>query len=386
MLHNILIYLWYLSLLAAVLSIGYAVVALRRVGTFKPGADTATGFTIPVSLIKPVSGLDHGLYENLRTFCVQDYPCFQVIFTVASAADPAIPVIRRIIDDLPGHDLQLVVEPARTGRNAKVCNVANGYPRARHDLIVIADSDMRVRPDYLKCVVAPFSEPNVGAVTCLYTGTATTGLPSRLGSMSINDAFLPSVLVALSMEELTFCFGATMAIRRAALEAIGGFERLESVLADDFMLGKLVSEQGYEVRLASCLVENIVAETDLKTLLKHELRWSRTVRTVRPLGHAFSFITHPVPLCLITLGMPVQHYLGALLLASALSLRIFQHLLVHRRFQIPGQATPWLVPLREVISFGVWCASLMGNGIHWRGRDFVVERNGQLQPVEEFEP
>ncbi len=359
-------------------SLGYLAFAILCVMRFKHPPGRRLAAPPPVTVLKPICGLDAGLRDNLRTFCDQDYPCFQVIFGVASSTDPAIPVIETVISEFPDRDLRLCIDARTAGANLKVSNLANIYPNASHDLIVIADSDMRVGPDYLNAVVAAFEDPEVGAATCLYTGTATGGLASRLGAVFINEWFLPSVLVAHALQPIRFCFGATIAIRRELLDRIGGFARLAPLLADDYMLGKLVCELGYKVKLTSYLVENIVQEADLRSLFLHELRWARTVRTVQPYGYLLSFVTYPMPMALLFLPVAPSIGLGLGAIATAILLRLIMHRCAGRRLLSKHHVTPWLLPLRDVLSFAVWGTSFLGRHVHWRHQTFAVTANGGL--------
>jgi len=238
---------------------------------------------------------------------------------------------------------------------------------------VIADSDMLVEPDYLATVVACFDDPEVGAATCLYTGKAQSGLASSLGASFINKWFLPSVLVALSFGKLRFCFGATMAVRREALEAIGGFERLASMLADDYMLGKLVSAQGYKVVLVPYLVRNIIHEPSLAALFRHELRWARTVRSVQPIGYGMSFLTHAVPMSLLYLAVAPSPAWGYSVFALALILRLLMHFAARRHLGLDTPGRVWLVPVRDLMCFAIWVAGFLGRDVEWRQHNFNIQ-------------
>lgn len=367
-----------LAYLVAWISLGYLTFALvcilrhrwRQSGLSQPQP--------PLSVLKPLNGLDAQLYENLSSFCAQDYPSFQIVFSVASPGDPAVPVVERVMREHPELDLSLVIDARAIGTNRKISNVANGYQAAKHDVLIIADSDMRVESDYLARIAAAFDSPLVGAVTCLYSATTLNGLASRLASMFINDSFLPSVLVALRLQELKFCFGATMAVRRDALQRIGGFAALGSILADDYMLGQLVSVHGYQVRLASCVVRNIVQENSLRELWLHELRWARTVRTVRPFGYALSIMTQALPVT-AALWLLTSSGSSALLLGAAAALRVALHYLIRARFQIPGHTAPWLIPLRDALSFGIWAASFFGRDVRWQGGTFTIQADGEMR-------
>ncbi len=365
-------------LTCAVLSFLYVLVSLRATLAFKVVPAVAGSYSPPISVLKPVCGLETDLYLNLRSFCCQTYPQYQVIFGVASATDPALEIIRTLIGEFPGRDLELVVDTTLVGSNRKVCNLANMFARARHDLLVIADSDMQVDANYLATVAASFTDREVGAATCLYTGKPARGLASALGASYINKWFLPSVLVALSFQKLRFCFGATMAVRRDALEAIGGFQRLASMLADDYMLGRLVSEQGFKVALVPYLVSNVVHEASLATLFQHELRWARTVRSVQPLGYSLSFITHPLPIALLCLAVTPSVSVGYSILGLAIGLRALLHLRLHRHLQLTAPSQVWLVPVRDLLSFGVWLASFLGRDVEWRTHRYRLQAHGLM--------
>jgi ceramide glucosyltransferase len=326
--------------------------------------------------------IDYDSYENLRSFCCQDHPDVQIVFGVKDPDDPVIHVVRRLMDQLPERDIALVVDPRVVGANLKISNLANMIRTARHDILIIADSDMRVGPDYAASIVGAFAAPEVGVVTCLYTARGDDGLASRLAALSINEWFLPSALAGIALQGSRFCFGSTMAVRRAVLERIGGFDRLATYLADDHMLGRLAVEHGYRIRLSDYLVETVVHERSLKSLFAHELRWARTIRSIQPWGHAFSFTTYGVAVALLTAAVAVlTGKAGALvgvLLGSALLLRYVTHRVARA---VLGLATPWsfrLALMRDALSFAVWATSLFGRSIVWKGWTMSVGPNGRL--------
>lgn len=343
----------------------------------------------PVTVLKPLCGAEPGLYENLLSFCRQDYPAFQVVLGVRDAADPAAEIARDLMTALPDRDIDLIVDPRVIGPNLKVSNLANMYDAAKYDVLVIADSDMRVDSTYLRTVVAPFREPDVGVVTCLYRGTPAGGLASRLGAMGINEWFLPSVLVALAFEDLRYCFGATMAIRRAVLEAIGGFSAIAHNLADDHVLGQLAAREGYRTRLSAYIVENIVDEAGMRGLLRHELRWARTIRSARPIGYAFSFVTYAVPaVCVslfvntVTLHRPIAAAVSAvcpLLARFSLHGVIARKIPSRTRRALVRRVQAWcLVPARDVLGFIVWLASFLGTRVTWKSQEFSIAPGGLI--------
>lgn len=368
-----------IGLVLAGLSAGYLGLAVYRVlGWRAPKPQVRAGAYRPaVTVLKPLCGAEPELYACLRSFCEQDYSDMQVIFGVADANDGAVPIVERLIADFPDRDLSLVVDSAVHGANLKVSNLVNMARRAKHDVIVVSDSDTRVGRDCLVRVVAPLAESKTGAVTCLYKGAPIPGLASKLGALFINDWFLSSAVVDARMREVTYCFGPVSAVRRDALEAIGGFAGLVSHLADDHMMGRLIAEAGYRVCLADVVVDTVVAE-DWRSLFAHELRWARTVKAVKPGEQFLSGITEPLPLIVLLLFN--QGWVGWLAIIGLVALRMVLHLALRARFDL-GRSEPWLVPLRECLSFVVWVASFCGSNVRWRNRDFAIASGGQMIPL-----
>jgi ceramide glucosyltransferase len=335
----------------------------------------------PVTILKPLCGDEPELYENLRSFSVQAYPSVQVVFGLRDADDPARAVVERLIADLPGADLVLVVDDRLHGTNYKISNVINMMAAARHDLLVLADSDMRVAPDYLDQIVAPLADPGVGLVTCLYVGEpARPGLWSNLGTLFINHGFLPAVLVGQLTGGRQDCFGASAALRRSVLERFGGFAALRNRLADDHALGQAVRGLGLRVALAHHLVTDRVAEAGPTKLLRRELRWARTIRSITPFGFAGSaIITHPLPLALLAATLEGFSAPAVAALASVLVCRLVATRLVDRALASPLLPLE-LVPVRDVLSFAVLIASLWSSRVEWRGRWYRILADGNLSP------
>jgi ceramide glucosyltransferase len=368
-------------LVLVLVSLAYACVALLRVALFRLPEKPEGTFTPPVTLLKPVCGLEPepALFDCLRSFCEQDYPTYQVVFGVRDAADPAVPVIERLLRELPHLDATLVIDARVYGANRKLSNLTNMFGAARHDILISADADGHVGPRYLRDVVAPFANPRVGAVTCLYKGKPLNGVWSFLGAAFMNDWFLPSVLIALAGGQLRFLFGNTMAIRRALLEQIGGFRGLTTYLADDYLIGRRVTALGFEVHLASCVVETVVSEPRLKKLFRHELRWGRTFRTVQPVGWFLSIVTDTTVLALLFLMASGASLLSLWILGAAIGLRFGLHFVVRRRFGIGGPDRLWLVPVRDLLSFAVRIVSFFGRSLVWKNERFVVVSAGRIE-------
>lgn len=360
----------------------YLILATWRVAHFGLRKKVVAHDQLPVTVLKPVCGLEPGLYENLRSFCLQEYPEYQVIFGIRDRTDPAIPIIERIIDELPNHDLDFVIDSQTIGPNLKISNLHNIYRVAKHDILVIADSDIRVDQDYISTIVQEFGDRRVGLVTCLYTGTPQGGLTSRLAAMFINEWFLPSVLAVATNRGVRFCFGATMVVRREVLEKIGAFKALSSYLADDFVLGKLVRQAGYTVKLSSYVVENIVSEKNFKELFMHELRWARTVRSVEPIGHIFSFVMYGIPLAILaavyndlTIDSDSLEIFGIILV---LLLRLGLRYSVYKSVGNLRKSPFWLLPIRDFLCFAVWGISFFSREIRWKENRFYVNRMGHM--------
>ncbi len=359
----------------AVASVLYTDFALIRLVT-KPTAAPAEGDALPaVTILKPLAGLEPQLEENLRTFCDQEYPRFQVIFCAQSAADPALEVARRIRTSMPRSDIAVVAGGGAHVLNPKIENLLGALPSATGEILVVADSDMRVESDYLRRIANAFADPAVGAVTTLYGARATQALAARLGAMFVNDQFTPSVLVATALQPLRYCFGATMAVRRRVLDEIGGLEAIGATIADDYALGKLVTRRGYRVALASAIPLTLVSEGTLGALLAREIRWARTIRAVRPFGYVGTMVAFPMTWGLLNLIVARGTLWATALFLAAVLLRVAVHAWAHRALHVPGNAAPWLVPLREALSVLVWGAGLVGKSARWRQGYVSVQRN-----------
>ena len=334
----------------------------------------------PITVLKPLYGAEPGLYENLRSFAEQDYPQVQIVLGVHRESDGAVPAARAMIADLPDKDIVLAVEERVSGSNAKVSNLENLLRRARHDVLVIADSDMRVRPHYLAAVVAPLEDPAVGLVTCLYTGTGSGGLWSDLGALHINFGFLPSALLGAALGWGGGCFGATIALRREILERIGGLARLRDELADDHAIGAAVRALGLEIHLSRYLIEDRVCEPSLADLWRHERRWARTSRSLAPIGFAGSVITHPVPIAALAALATGFSLTGSIFLVISLLLRWLTARLIARSLGL-ARARALLLLMRDALSVAVFVASFFGNTVFWRGQVVRLAPNGRMTDV-----
>jgi ceramide glucosyltransferase len=299
------------------------------------------------------------------------------VLGVRDVRDSALTAARALMRDLPECDIALAVDARARGSNLKVANLENMVEAAKHEILVLADSDMRVDRRYLAAVTAPLRDPQNGIVTCLYKGVSTGGIWSELGAMHINFGFLPGALVAEALGLGGGCFGATIALRRETFERIGGFARLRDELADDHRIGEEVRALGLAVVLSPYVVEARVSEPSLAGLWRHELRWARTVRAMAPAGFAGSFLTHPVAIAA----------LGALMTGFGLTSWIFVVISCALRWAsargiaaaLGGPpAKPWLLPVRDALSLAVFIASFFGRTVFWRDQSFHLEASGRM--------
>ncbi|CAB3775869.1 bacteriohopanetetrol glucosamine biosynthesis glycosyltransferase HpnI [Paraburkholderia fynbosensis] len=334
---------------------------------------------VGVSVLKPLCGAEPRLYENLRTFCEQRHGHFQLVLGVSSPRDPAIAVARRLQAAYPAHDIELAIDTRVHGSNLKVSNLINMVGRARYDVIVIADSDIAVSADYLDSVAAPLADPRVGVVTCLYVARGVGGFWPRVGALFINEWFAPSVRVAHAIGSRRFGFGATLALRRATLERIGGFDALKNCLADDYWLAEHVRALGLQTVLSRVMVATDVIEPTFGELWQRETRWLRTIRSVNPWGFASLAITFATPWLLVGAWLSVSlatcaahgaHSAVALASAAATAAgfgaRVLLHLRAARHEQTFWRDLP-LVPLRDTLLALQWCAAAFGSHVTWRG-------------------
>jgi ceramide glucosyltransferase len=372
---------------AALVGSAYALVAIWAAHGFVRRLEPAPPAAYPpVTILKPLHGAEPDLYANLASFCRQDYPApVQIVFGLSDAADPAAAVARRLIADFPERNLELVTNARRHGANAKVSNLINMQAAARHEIIVIADSDIAVSPDYLRKVAASLCQPGVGLVTCLYRGAAAGGVWSRLAAAGIDYQFLPNVLVGLRLGFATPCFGSTIALTRATLAKLGGLQAVADQLADDYEVGMAVRRAGFGVAIPPYIVTHVCAEQSLRDLLLHEIRWARTIRAVNASGFAGLFVTHAVPLALIGFALGGLNP-AAVVLAAAVACRFALQAELHRLFGLgPVWNLFWLGPIRDVLSFIVFVASFCGRGVEWRGRQYGVRADSTLARYGEAE-
>jgi ceramide glucosyltransferase len=334
----------------------------------------------PITLIKPLKGEDHDLHENLASFCRQDYPCYQILFCLASPDDPALAAVALLKKDFPGTDIEVVVSKSRIGCNPKVNNMANAYPFAKYDLLLMSDSDIRVEPGFLRRMAAPFADPAVGMTTSFYQASGARGLWGWMEALSINAQFLPQAACAAYFG-MRFAMGAAMMVRRQAFEASGGFQNLADHLADDFWLGESVREAGWRLEAAEGCVDAVPGIGTGPGHLRHLVRWARTIRLCQPAGFYASLIQHGFSLLTLRLLVQGPDAAGAALLAGIWAAKAASALSLGAGLggRQPARAL-WLLPLSEWFAFVAWVAACSSDTVVWRGELFHVRAQGRLEP------
>jgi len=379
MIHQALRIIELLTVAATISSIAYYAVCLWSAAGFlrDTGANTtrATQDFPPVSILKPLKGTDPEMYENFRSHCLQDYPAYEIIFGVSDDHDPAIEMVERLREEFPQHEIRLVHCDQNLGSNTKVSNLAQMLPHARHEYLLVNDSDIRVPPDHLRRVLAPLGDPKIGLVTCPYRGVANATLGSRLESLGISTDFFPGVLVARNIEGMKFALGSTLALRRRDLQTIGGFEAFVDYLADDYHIGSRIAALGKKIELSSVIVDSFLARYTIRDFFDHQLRWARTVKDVRRWGYLGLGITFGLTWALLTLILAHGASWAWMLLAVILVMRLAVAVYVGQRVLRDPQTglLGWL-PLRDMVALFVWLASFAGHTVTWRGASYTLKQ------------
>lgn len=363
----------------AVVAIGFTLAAAIAVAPGHLSVRPSRRSRTPVTLLKPLHLAEPGLEENLRSFLRQDYEGpVQIIFGANSYHDPALRIVEKIQRAFPAADIKVVADPRYGGSNPKVINLINMVAHAKHGLLVLSDSDIRVRPDYLRHIVAALEEPDVGAVTCLYSGRPLGNIWAKLAAMAIDYHFLPNARLGIALRLTEPCFGSTIALRRSVLDEIGGFESLSNVLADDYELGRAIREKGYRLSIPDTLtVEHICSQKSALALMRQELRWAKTNLLLARSGYAGTLVTYPLPLALLAIVFLGFSGLTLTVAAGALMSRLYLVFRSGRALGLRGRNV-WLLPLRDVLSFGVFVASFFGNTVVWKGNRYLACPDGAL--------
>ncbi len=374
---------WLLLALLAVLLAGslvYCVLTIVAAVRYRGVRPPSLRDCMPISILKPLAGVDDGLEENLRTFFEQKYPDFEILFAVRNSDDPAIAVAERLRARYPAVPSRLIVTGEPPYPNAKVYSLDRMLAAACHDLLVMSDSDIRVTPDMLAVIAAEFQNPKLGLATCPYRAVPGRSFWNTLEAVGLNTEFIGGVLVARMLDGMKFALGPTIAARRATLLGIGGFDAVKDFLAEDFVIGNLAAARGDGVILSSYVIEHRIGAQTLSANLRHRLRWNRSTRRSRPAGYVGQLFTNPLPLALLLWAARPEWWPAA---AATLILRaaaacatagyVLRDPLTARLF--------FLVPLQDLLSFAMWLAGFFGNTILWRGRKYYLQADGRFELV-----
>jgi ceramide glucosyltransferase len=362
----------------------YALAIIAAGQFFRRKIERPGDFFPPVSILKPIRGLDRDAYENFASLCRQDYPEFEILFAVSDKDEPALPILRKLIVDFPRRKIKVFIGGEALGASDKVNKLCLLAREAQNEILIVSDSDVRVEPGFVAAVVAPFTNPAVGGVTCLYRGLTDDSLPADLEALGNTADFAPGVLVAwlLGGRRLNFMLGAVMAVRKKALAEIGGFESLVDYFCDDYELGNRIAARRHRVELIRTPVDIVYPHETFAEAFQHQVRWNLSIRFSRPAGHLGLLFTHGLPWAI--LGITLAHswpatffFVGAYALlryevALGTAARGLHDTLIRRKL--------WMLPLRDAFAFIVWLASFVPQKIRWRDKQFKV-RKKRLVPI-----
>jgi len=369
--------------LAAIPFIYYGIVLFSCWRFFRrPQRRDTTSFTPPISILKPIRGLDPEAYENFASFCRQDYPDYELLFCVGDREDPAMPLIENLQREFPERPIRVLFGSGRDASNDKVAKLARLVSEAGHEYVVISDSDVRVRPDYLRRVVAPLADPKIGAVTCFYLSIEERSLADRLQSVGMMSDFYAGIVVAWQLDGVKFALGPTIATTRTRLAAFGGYQSIENRPADDLLVGRLIADQGYEVELSRYPVETVADFHSVSDLMHKRLRWIVVMRHMRPWGHFGLVFTHGLPWALAAVAVHPTLATAAIYLGGYFAMRcaITATIAAWGLKQHSYWKRMGLIPLWDAAAFLIWVASFLRRSIRWRGSDYYI-RGGTLVPV-----
>ncbi|MGE4064363.1 MAG: glycosyltransferase [Rhodospirillaceae bacterium] len=358
----------------------FSLLCVWAVARFMRQSTPPSRFMPPVTVLKPIYGLDKGLEDNLRSLCAQDYPDYQVVMSVQRENDPALPVLRRLAAEYPDR-ISLVVKSSEPVVNGKVQNLVNALAAARHEILVISDSDARLRPDYLKTIVAPLESANVGYVCTLYRSVDAHNLQEKLELVGLNADFVPSLVFSAVTGAAEFCIGATVAFRKSDLIAIGGMADLGNYLVEDHELGRRLLHLGKSRVLLPHMIEIVADYPTFRSWWQHQIYWDQNTWAANPTGFVLTILTRSVPFALLfgavrgfdEFGLNV--FLGALVIRFGTA-EVITHLLGDRE----GQRAAWLLPLRDLFALVSWYIAITRRSFVWRGLRFGLTKDGRIVP------
>ena len=374
----------FLVLAFAAAPLAYYLIAIYSAWRYftRPGALPDPGFTPPVSNLKPIRGVDPDAYDNLSSFCRQDYPEYELVLCVDEDDLSVVPLVDRLRHDFPERNIRLLFGSGRIATNDKVAKLARLVNEAAYEVVVISDSDVRVGPDYLRTVVAPLKNPKVGAVTCFYVPTDVKTFTERLQTIGMMSDFYAGILVAWQLDGVKFALGPTIATTRSRLAGFGGYQKIENRPADDLLVGRLIAEQGYDVTLLRYCVSTVADFESMRDLLHKRMRWIVVMRHMRPWGHLGLFLTQGLPWSLAAAAVSSSAMVAGIYLGAYLGLRVAMTALIGTWGL--KQRNLWskmaLIPVWDAVAFFIWLVSFFRTSVRWRGADYYI-RDGQLIPA-----
>ena len=382
-------YFRYLLLAVATFPFIYYLIAIycswrffRQAPVKTPALAAGESFLPPVSILKPIRGLDPDAYENFASFCRQNYPNYEIVFCVDGRSDPVLPVLDELRRNFPDCHIRVLYGSGRNAANDKVAKLARLVAEAQHEVVVINDSDVRVDPDYLRTIVAPLATEKVGAVTCFYVPILETGIVDHLQSIGMFSDFYAGILVAKYLDGIKFALGPTIATTRTHLSRFGGYEAIENRPADDMLVGRLIDEQGYEVELLPYAVDTVADYHSLGDLFLKRLRWMVVMRHMRPWGHLGLIFTLGLPWSIAAVALHPSATVAGAYFGTYLVLRVLMTWLIGVRGL--KQPSLWkklpLIPVWDAMAFAIWLLSFARNTIRWRNAEYSI-RDGELVPV-----
>ncbi|HXW55564.1 MAG TPA: bacteriohopanetetrol glucosamine biosynthesis glycosyltransferase HpnI [Candidatus Cybelea sp.] len=364
-----------LLLLLALGPLVYFVFAMIIGRSFFAAAERPAADCLPsLSILRPIHGLDREMYQNYASFCSQEYPDFEMLFCVSDETDPAIPAIRKVIEDFPERSIRLLIGSEPLGVSDKVNKLCRMAKEARHELLIVADSDVRLEPGFLRSIAAPFADPTLGGTTCLYRGITDGSLAADLEALGNSTDFAPGVLAARRLAGIDFMLGALMATTKTRLAEIGGFESLVEFFSDDYELGNRIAKHGHRIELSRSAVSIVYPRETVGQAFRHQTRWHLSIRHSRPGAHFGLIFTQGLAWTILAaaispfLWMKLAYVAAYLVLRTALAWTVgvsgMHDELVRRKI--------WMLPLRDLLAFSAWMTSFFGQRIDWRGEQFYV--------------
>jgi ceramide glucosyltransferase len=373
-------------LLVATFPFIYYLISLYSAWQFFRGAGPRPApnrdFTPRVSNLKPIRGIDRDAYENFASFCRQDYPDYELLFCVGEKDDPAVPILEKLARDFPQRRIRVLFGSGSKAPNDKVAKLARLVSEAQHEVVVISDSDVRARPDYLRTLVAPLADAKVGAVTCLYVPIEEKSLAESLQTIGMVSDFYPGILVARQLDGVKFALGTTIATTRTRLAGFGGYRAIENRPGDDLLVGRLIAEQGYQVELLPYTIQTVADYQSMPDLLHKRMRWVVVMRHMRPWGHLGLLLTQGLPWSLAAVAIHPTISVALGYLGTYLGLRITMSWIIGVQGLKDAALWKklWLIPVWDAMAFCIWLISFGRNSVRWRGGQYYI-RNGVLVPV-----